>query len=103
MLVLGTSLVVEPFASLITRVHPRAPRLLINRERVGEAGSRTHSASRNTGKRGFEFGRPLSNDVLYQGDCDAGAQELVRLLGWSAEFDALRREAKQSISVHSNV
>eukprot|EP00966_Prymnesium_polylepis_P193020 4473507-Prymnesium_polylepis.1 len=90
LLVLGTSLAVEPFASLITRVHPRTPRMLINRERVGERGMRDRGASRANGRRGFEFGTPASNDVLYQGDCDAGVQELVRLLGWGAEFDALR-------------
>ena len=90
LLVLGTSLAVEPFASLITRVHPRTPRMLINRERVGERGVRDRGASRANGRRGFEFGSPASNDVLYQGDCDAGVQELVQLLGWGADFDTLR-------------
>ena len=66
--------------------------MLLNRERVGERGVRDRGASRaKNGRRGFEFGTPASNDVLYKGDCDTGVQELVRLLGWDAEFDALRR------------
>jgi len=36
LLVMGTSLVVQPFASLVDMVEDDCPRLLINRERVGE-------------------------------------------------------------------
>merc|ERR1712013_174304 len=35
LIVLGTSLVVQPFASLIDRVGPHCPRLLINMEKLG--------------------------------------------------------------------
>ena len=82
---MGTSLVVEPFASLTGRVPPHTPRLLINRECVGERGGKGRPS-----KRGFEFGQPHSNDVLCQGDCDDGVRLLVCLLGWQADFDALR-------------
>ena len=34
LVVMGTSLVVQPFASLVDRVPPDCPRLLINREKV---------------------------------------------------------------------
>jgi hypothetical protein len=33
---MGTSLKVQPFASLVGRVGSDVPRLLVNRERVGE-------------------------------------------------------------------
>eukprot|EP00877_Chromochloris_zofingiensis_P005239 jgi/Chrzof1/14716/Cz09g13070.t1 len=36
LIVMGTSLVVQPFAGMLDDVPPTAPRLLINRERVGE-------------------------------------------------------------------
>eukprot|EP00900_Chrysochromulina_parva_P027429 jgi/Chrpa1/931/Chrysochromulina_OHIO_Genome00013918-RA len=36
LLVMGTSLKVQPFAGLVTRAPLRAPRLLVNRERVGQ-------------------------------------------------------------------
>jgi NAD-dependent deacetylase sirtuin 2 len=30
-----------------------------------------------------------TRDALFLGDCDAGVQQLVDLVGWRAEFDAL--------------
>lgn len=56
------------------------PRLLINREVVGEAapGSR----------RGFDFSDD-SRDGAFVGDCDQAVQALVQLLGWEAEMQAL--------------
>ena len=37
LIVTGTSLKVQPFASLVGRVGSNVPRLLVNRERVGES------------------------------------------------------------------
>ena len=39
LIVTGTSLKVQPFASLVGRVGSNVPRLLVNRERVGERGT----------------------------------------------------------------
>ena len=52
LLVMGTSLVVQPFASLIDRPRPGTPRLLINRERVGEGGGGPFGGG------GFQFDEP---------------------------------------------
>ena len=38
LIVMGTSLKVQPFCSLINRVADTTPRLLINREKCGEGG-----------------------------------------------------------------
>ena len=95
------------------------PRLLVNRERVGERGT---AGGRGLG-RPFDFERahahsndvlyqvsspgpnphtlPLlypftlshSNDVLYQGDCDAGVRELAASLGWQHELERLCSQA----------
>eukprot|EP00927_Polykrikos_kofoidii_P056188 TRINITY_DN50357_c0_g1_i1.p1 TRINITY_DN50357_c0_g1~~TRINITY_DN50357_c0_g1_i1.p1 ORF type:complete len:331 (+),score=40.66 TRINITY_DN50357_c0_g1_i1:87-995(+) len=70
LIVIGTSLQVHPFASLVGKVGATVPRLLINMERAGD----------------FRFDEPNMIDVFFQGDCDTGVQELVRLLGWEAEF-----------------
>ena len=75
---LGTSLVVQPFASLVTQAPPGAPRVLINRERVGEGGWR-----------GFDFDAPGTADLHYHGDADDGVRELARLAGWGEELDVL--------------
>ena len=62
------------------------PRLLINRERVGE----TSPALRHGGySKGFNFGQGNYRDALFEGDCDAGVRELCQLLGWGADLEAL--------------
>lgn len=81
LIVLGTSLVVQPFASLLNYVGTNIPRLLINRERVGE-GYRGI-------KQGFNFGDGNYRDAFYKGNCDDGVRELCRLLGWEQELDDL--------------
>ena len=75
------------FAGLVGRVGRHTPRLLVNRERVGERGT---AGGRGLG-RPFDFERAHahSNDVLYQGDCDAGVRELAAALGWQHELERL--------------
>ena len=74
-------------AGLVGRVGRHTPRLLVNRERVGERGT---AGGRGLG-RPFDFERAHahSNDVLYQGDCDAGVRELAAALGWLHELERL--------------
>lgn len=69
-IIMGTSLTVQPFASLPGFCAEGVPRLLINSERVGGLGSR-------------------ADDVLLLGDCDAGVRKLASVLGWAEELDAL--------------
>ncbi|KAK6340543.1 Sir2 histone deacetylase Hst2 [Orbilia brochopaga] len=69
-IVMGTSLTVYPFASLPMRVVRGPPRLLINKERVGELGSRP-------------------DDVILLRQCDDGVRELCAELGWLDELEAL--------------
>ena len=72
-IIMGTSLTVQPFASLPGFCAEGVPRLLINSERVGGLGSR-------------------ADDVLLLGDCDAGVRKLASVLGWAEELDALWEE-----------
>ncbi|KAJ5476193.1 SIR2 family histone deacetylase [Penicillium sp. IBT 31633x] len=69
-IVMGTSLCVQPFASLPAMVPDGVPRVLINLERVGGLGSR-------------------KDDVLMIGDCDAGVRQFAKALGWEEELEAL--------------
>ncbi|PYH47746.1 SIR2 family NAD-dependent protein deacylase [Aspergillus saccharolyticus JOP 1030-1] len=69
-IVMGTSLTVQPFASLPQFCRDGVPRVLINMERVGGLGSRP-------------------DDVLVLGDCDTGVRRLARALGWEEELEAL--------------
>ncbi|KAF9286053.1 NAD-dependent protein deacetylase sirtuin-2 [Mortierella alpina] len=82
LIVLGTSLKVEPFNKLIAKVSPRCPRLLINRERAGEE---LHS--------GFDFDDKqkytIQRDALFLGSCDEGVKKLAALCGWENELQNL--------------
>lgn len=69
-IVMGTSLTVQPFASLPSACRDGVPRLLINMERVGGLGTR-------------------SDDVLLLGDCDTGVRKLSKALGWDQELEQL--------------
>ncbi|KAJ1806338.1 NAD-dependent protein deacetylase sirtuin-2, partial [Coemansia sp. RSA 2599] len=85
LIVMGTSLLVQPFASLVNDVSSSVPRLLINRVRVGEAKVRGP---------GFDFdGRhagQLHRDALILGDCDQACALLAERLGWEEELRGLR-------------
>lgn len=69
-IVMGTSLTVQPFASLPSAARDGTPRLLINMERVGGLGGR-------------------SDDVLLLEKCDKGVMRLCRALGWDEELEDL--------------
>lgn len=92
LIVLGTSLVVHPFASLVGMTPSQVPRLLINRDPAG-----TYDVL----SRGFRFNHKDKQnwrDVFCKGDCDSGCRDLASLLGWRADLDALI-ESKGSAQV----
>lgn len=64
---MGTSLTVQPFASLADRVDDSCPRVLINLDHVGSFGSR-------------------SDDVILLGKCDEIVRKLSKELGWEDEL-----------------
>ena len=70
-IVMGTSLTVQPFASLPDFCSQGVPRVLINKERVSTFGTR-------------------ADDVLLLGDCDEEVRRLASALGWLEELEALR-------------
>lgn len=73
LIIMGTSLEVEPFASLAGAVPSSVSRLLINRDLVGP----------------FAWGSPRHNDVAEVGDVVSGVKKLVEILGWTQELEAL--------------
>ncbi|EFA77796.1 NAD+-dependent deacetylase [Heterostelium album PN500] len=76
LLVLGTSLQVQPFASLVSLAPQGIPRCLINLE---EVGANPYG--------GFKFGDANNKtDVKWIGDCQEGIIELAQLLGWKEEL-----------------
>nr|XP_020662646.1 NAD-dependent protein deacetylase sirtuin-3, mitochondrial isoform X1 [Pogona vitticeps] len=76
--IIGTSLEVEPFASLAGAVRSSIPRVLINRDLVGP----------------FAY-QPKYNDVAELGDVIGGVEKMVELLGWEAELKELIKKEKE--------
>uniref|UniRef100_A0A452RF81 Sirtuin 3 n=1 Tax=Ursus americanus TaxID=9643 RepID=A0A452RF81_URSAM len=86
LLILGTSLEVEPFASLSEAVQSSVPRLLINRDLVGP----------------FAW-RPRSRDVVQLGDVVHGVERLAELLGWTQELQDLIQQETEKVQTADRV
>ncbi|KAI1126154.1 DHS-like NAD/FAD-binding domain-containing protein [Nemania abortiva] len=69
-IVVGTSLMVHPFAGLPRLARDGVPRLLFNMQRVGDFGTR-------------------ADDVLCLGECDDGIRKLADELGWREELEKM--------------
>jgi NAD-dependent histone deacetylase SIR2 len=79
--VIGTSLTVHPFASLVNKVPGQCPRVLINLDKVGEIGS---------GK----------NDLVLLGKCDDIIRDLAKEIGWEDELDKEWAATAGSLDIH---
>lgn len=91
LLIMGTSLVVQPFASMVHEVSDDVPRLLINKEEAGRAGA----FDRAMGIQGLCYGKKDNRrDVFWSGTCDAGCRQLAELLDWEHELDQLIQEGE---------
>lgn len=88
LIILGTSLVVQPFASLVSRVKEDVPRLYINLEKTGSGDSHPITVLMFGG--GFAFDQEDNiRDVFWEGTCDNGCTALADLLGWGDELRSL--------------
>ncbi|XP_033735575.1 NAD-dependent protein deacetylase sirtuin-2-like isoform X2 [Pecten maximus] len=95
LIIMGTSLVVQPFASLSHRVPTNTPRLYINLEKTGTEGV---SFSFIFFKGGFKFNdKDNYRDVFWQGTCDEGCFTLTEKLGWKEELTRVVKEGHAKI------
>ncbi|KAM6111594.1 NAD-dependent protein deacetylase sirtuin-2 [Phoenicopterus ruber ruber] len=95
LLIMGTSLQVQPFASLVSRVPTNTPRLLINKEKTGQSDPLMSLM-------GFGCGMDFDSDKAYRdvawlGECDTGCLALAELLGWKKELEELVRREHAAI------
>ncbi|CAK1583406.1 unnamed protein product [Parnassius mnemosyne] len=86
LIVMGSSLEVQPFASLIDMVPEWCPRLLINRERAGVRSPLLRMWG--LAGAGLQLDGGL-RDVARLGDCDDGCRDLAQRLGWAEDLEAL--------------
>ncbi|XP_056139119.1 NAD-dependent protein deacetylase sirtuin-2 [Lampris incognitus] len=87
LIIMGTSLQVQPFAGLVGRVSKSCPRLLINMEKAGQADPLL-------GMLGFGGGMDFDSDKAYRdvahiSTCDDGCTALADLLGWKVELEEM--------------
>jgi NAD+-dependent protein deacetylase sirtuin 2 len=88
LIIMGTSLTVQPFAGLINRVGRSVPRVLINREKVAQADPRL--AALGVGS-GLDFNAGI-RDVPVLGDLQGNIEKFAELLGWSEDLSKLVTE-----------
>ena len=83
LLVMGTSLVVQPFASLIDEVPLDCPRALLNLERVGETGRGSMFSKFGLDfSEGFDFDSEDSRDIFCPGAVDKTVRLIAQKCGW---------------------
>ncbi|KAK7103643.1 NAD-dependent protein deacetylase sirtuin-2-like [Littorina saxatilis] len=88
LIIMGTSLVVQPFASLANRVSRSIPRLYINLEKTTPEDDMM--AMLMGGGGGFRFDAEDNvRDVYQQATCDTGCSAMADLLGWGDELREL--------------
>ncbi|XP_023954883.1 NAD-dependent protein deacetylase sirtuin-2 [Bicyclus anynana] len=87
LIIMGSSLEVQPFASLIDMVPDCCPRLLINREKAGMRSPLMKLWGLGGG--GLQLEEGSVRDVAWLGDCDDGCLVVADKLGWGDELRAL--------------
>jgi len=93
LIIMGTSLVVHPFASLVDRVNDTCPRLLINKEKVGVR----NELETMMGRGGLALDSSNNyRDVALLGDCDEGCEALAEALGWKEELEKMVKSSEIS-------
>ncbi|CAJ1056955.1 SIRT1 domain-containing protein [Xyrichtys novacula] len=82
LIIMGTSLQIEPFASLVNTVRSTVPRLLLNRHAVGP----------------FEKVPLRRGDHMELGDLEDTVRRFAKILGWSDEIEELMR-SQETLSI----
>eukprot|EP00095_Tigriopus_kingsejongensis_P000011 snap_masked-scaffold342_size201858-processed-gene-1.5 protein:Tk00011 transcript:snap_masked-scaffold342_size201858-processed-gene-1.5-mRNA-1 annotation:"nad-dependent protein deacetylase sirtuin-2" len=81
LIIMGTSLTVQPFAGLVDRVSNTTPRLLINLTKPADGGSDLLMRLFSGGGMNFSLETGY-RDVAKIGTCDDGCLEIVKAMGW---------------------
>lgn len=98
LLVMGTSLEVQPVNKIPAMVSPLCPRLLANRDYVFRAPSSNRSGlftGSDLESWGFRWGNEDNyRDLFEKGDCDITVVKLCDLLGWTEDLFDMYAKAK---------
>jgi len=94
--VMGTSLSVEPFASLVQKTPAAVPRLVVNRHIPFVMQRRPWELLTPSV---FTNRRPLRKDASILGECDDSILQLVREIGWEAKISELQKHVESTIDL----
>ena len=97
LIVIGTSLKVEPFPGMIEDPPLNIPRVLINNEKVvtyeeelGEKNGKIVEISEDRLSQKFKFGHFFNRrDIFLGGDLNDNVLELIKELGWEKDYNEL--------------
>lgn len=90
LVVMGTSLTVQPFASLVDMVGSSVPRLIINLTEPEGGGNLLTKFIPGLGGNSFNFkSKNNVRNVFLKSDADSGCQKLAQLLGWQDDLAKL--------------
>jgi len=89
LIIMGTSLAVQPFASFIDKVPKSTPRVFMNKAAVGSGRAGEYDDKGGTHMFG-QFGN--YRDVLLEGECDKIILRLAAQLGWMEELLAVEKK-----------
>jgi len=81
LIIMGTTLLVYPFAGLTNQVKDMVPRLLINKEATGPFKNMPEPNAKDSGAR--------FRDAVHLGDCDEAVIEFANLMGWKEDLNTL--------------
>ncbi|XP_054169056.1 NAD-dependent protein deacetylase sirtuin-2-like [Oppia nitens] len=85
LIIIGTSLTVQPFAGLVDTVRPQIPRLLINKTKCGQSSQ--ISSLLDIGS-GLEFdSKDNYRDVLLLEESDKGCKQMAESLDWTQDLN----------------
>lgn len=99
LLVMGTSLVVQPFASLIDEVPLDCPRALLNLERVGETGRGSMFSKFGLDfSEGFDFDSEDSRDIFCPGAVDKTVRLIAQKCGWEVRVSKKKKKTQSQDS-----
>ncbi|XP_051018005.1 NAD-dependent protein deacetylase sirtuin-2 [Acomys russatus] len=100
LIIMGTSLQVQPFAALISKAPLSTPRLLINKEKTGQTDPFLGRMMGLGSDMDFDS-KKAYRDVAWIGDCDQGCLALADLLGWKKELEDLVRKEHARIDAQA--
>lgn len=97
LIIMGTSLKVYPFAGLTSLVQEDVPRVLINKDKVAVYKEEIevidgveYKIQPKNPRALLKYDHPSNTrDVFLGGDCQETVKQLVELIGWKSELDAL--------------